>query len=101
MTTSEATLIEYRERTATWTTPRGNGLSITYREGTSDWNTISSCLTHDEYGLRDLHVSGLALDIGAHVGAVTLALLADNADLRVIALEPVPDNVDLLKRNVE
>src|SRR5437762_6973756 len=92
---------DYQEKTDQWVSPRGNPLTITYRLETNDFNTVSSCLTHDEYGLRGLQIDGLALDIGAYIGPVTLALLADNPDLRVIALEPVPDHVKLLQRNIE
>lgn len=38
--------------------------------------------------------------MGAHIGAVTIPLALDNADLRVLAIEAVPDNADLLRRNV-
>lgn len=89
---------QYAERTQTWVTPAGHAAIFTYREDTNDWNTISSCLTDDEYRLpRGL--SGLALDIGAYIGPVTVALALDNPGLRVIAVEPVPDNVRLLRRN--
>lgn len=70
-----------------------------YREDTSDWNTISSVLDHDEYHLRGLTLMGLAIDVGAHCGAVTVALAVDNPGLHVIAVEPLPDNVRLLREN--
>jgi FkbM family methyltransferase len=81
-------------------TPRGQAARCRYRTDTSDWNTLYSALNEDEYGLRPLTLTGLALDIGAHIGAVTLGLALDNPDLRVIAVEPVPDNARLLRENV-
>lgn len=90
---------------STWETPSGNPATITYRNGTSDWNTVSACLLNpygggDEYGLPSgLH--GWALDIGAHIGAVTVGLLLDNPGLRVVAIEAVPDNVELIRANLE
>lgn len=88
------------ERIGTWRTPMGKEARFVFREGTSDWNTIQSCTTEDEYGLRGLSLSGVALDIGAHVGGVAIALALDHPRLRVIAVEPVPDNARLLRANV-
>lgn len=90
--------------------PRGQPLTFEYRPnyedgGTliqcTDWNTVSSITRHDEYELASLHLSGWALDIGAHIGGCAISLAVDNPDLQVIAVEPVPGNVALLKRNVE
>lgn len=90
----------------TWRTPAGHEAQMEYREGTSDWNTISACLrnpmadTGDEYHLPS-GLSGWALDVGAHIGAVTVGLLLDNPDLRVVAIEAVEPNVELLRANLE
>lgn len=81
-------------------TPRGRPVSLWVRADTNDWNTVNACLTEDEYGLRDLHLEGWALDIGAYLGGVTVALAVDNPELSVIAVEPVPGNVELLRLNV-
>jgi FkbM family methyltransferase len=93
----------YGERASSgWTTPKGHFARITYRLETSDWNTVSSVMRpHDEYALATLDLRGQAADIGAHIGSVTLALLLDNPELRVTAIEPVPDNVELLRLNLE
>lgn len=93
--------VEYREVTGSWVTPKGRRSTFTYREDTSDWNTISSCLTHDEYGLAERDLTGLAIDIGAYVGSVTIPLLLDNRDLRVVAVEALQENADLIARNAE
>ena len=85
---------------AIFQTPRGQPARCRYRTDTSDWNTLYSALNEDEYQLRGVSLAGLALDIGAHIGAVTLGLAIDNPDLRVIAVEPVPDNARLLRENV-
>lgn len=93
--------MEYALVSDRWRTPRGQAATFWYRVGTNDWNTISSVLAHDEYGLRKLDLAGWALDIGAHIGPVAIALALDNPDLQVCAVEPVPPNVELLWRNVE
>lgn len=85
---------------AIFTTPRGRAVTVECREGTTDWNTANACITADEYGLADRLWAGVALDVGAHIGGATLALLADNPDLFVVAIEALPDNVALLRANV-
>jgi FkbM family methyltransferase len=54
---------------------------------------------HDEYQLG--RYSGVGVDVGAHIGVWSIALALDNPDLRVIAIEPVPDNVVLMRENLE
>ena len=85
----------------TFRTPRGREVEMSYREDTNDFNVLRSCLDEDEYALRELSLSGRALDIGAHIGGVTVALAIDNPELHVVAVEAVPPNVDLLRENVE
>ena len=85
----------------TFRTPRGRSVTMAYREDTNDYNTLRSCLDEDEYGLKELTLSGTALDIGAYIGGVTVALATDNPELHVVAVEAVPPNVDLLRQNVE
>ena len=82
-------------------TPRGHMVDMWLRQNTNDWNTLASCLNEDEYGLHNLQLTGRAIDIGAYLGGVTVALLEDNPGLEVVAVEPVPSNVELLRRNVE
>ncbi len=91
-----------QELTETWTTPGGRQARFTYRfrPETTDWNSISSILTHDEYEVRGLTLSGWAVDVGAHVGSMAIALALDHPDLQVIAIEPLPDNVRLIEHNV-
>ena len=90
----------YELRQERFTTPRGKPVSMWVRADTNDHNTLASCLTEDEYGLRQLHLEGKALDIGAYTGGVTVALAVDNPNLHVTAIEPVPGNVELLLRNL-
>jgi len=88
-------------------TPRGRPAKMAVRERTSDLATVGATFAGvagsglvDEYGLRDTYVTGWALDVGAHIGAVTLALLLDNPDCRVVAVEALPDNVAVLHENL-
>ena len=92
----------YEIKRGQWQSPRGRSVELVYRADTNDWNVISSVMApHDEYGLAGLpELEGWALDLGAHIGAVTVALLADHPNLEVVAVEPVPANVELLEQNV-
>lgn len=82
-------------------TPHGRSALMAYRVGTSDWNTLWACLNEDEYGFAARTLTGTVADVGAHIGGVTVGLALDNPELRVIAVEPVPDNAALLRENVE
>lgn len=84
----------------TFRSPRGRQVTLAYREDTNDYNTLRSCLDEDEYRLRDLHLDGTALDVGAHIGGASVALLVDNPELRLVAVEAVPPNVELLRDNL-
>ena len=84
-----------------FTTPSGGTVRMHTRPGTNDHNVCYSVITEDEYQLdRVKPLTGTALDVGAHIGAATVALLEMNPDLRVIAIEPIPENVELLRENV-
>jgi FkbM family methyltransferase len=94
--------IQYPELQTFWQTPRGRPCTLTIRQGTNDWNTVNATMgANDEYGLRGLHLEGLALDIGAYVGSVSIALALDNPGLRVVAVEAIGENADLIRRNAE
>lgn len=85
--------------TDSFTTPWGATIKADYREDTNDWNTLTSCLTEDEYQVQQLPKDGTAIDVGAHIGAVTMALASKG--WRVIAAEILPENLGLLKINLE
>jgi FkbM family methyltransferase len=90
----------YRVTQGTFRTPRGAAVTLAHREDTNDWNVLNACLSEDEYNLKELHLTGTALDIGAHIGGVTIALALDNPELNIVAVEAVPPNVELLRENV-
>jgi len=88
--------------------PKGTTVELVYREDTSDLGTIGATWRlwgklEDEYGLADLpdDLTGTAVDIGAHIGSVALALLIDHPRLKVIAVEPLAENVDVLRANAD
>ena len=86
-------------------TPHGRPAKFKCREGTSDLATVGATNRLwgnlvDEYHLPE-GLTGWALDVGAHIGSVTIPLLLDNPALRVVAIEAVPDNIDLLRENLQ
>ena len=88
-------------------TPRGAPVTFTVRTDCSDgplaYGTMSGPLGRgtDEYDLAARHLSGWAIDVGAHIGCVAIPLAIDNPDLRVLAVECLPPNVEMLRRNIE
>lgn len=81
-------------------TPKGNEVLIDCRDGTSDESICRLISTADEYGLGGRDFTGVAIDIGAHIGTVTVPLLIDNQALLVVAIEPVFESLNTLRRNI-
>jgi FkbM family methyltransferase len=77
----------------------GGPASMVVRPETSDHNTLFSCMAEDEYDLRSLPSEGVAVDIGAHIGGVTVSLAL--MGWHVVAVEALSENVTLLRDNVE
>lgn len=90
----------YERRQHSFMSPGGHPLQFVYRKDTNDWNTLTSSLTEDEYGLAGRKITGHAIDIGGYLGSVGIALAADNPDLTVTIIEPIPANVELIHENV-
>ncbi len=84
----------------TWRTPHGVSVQLAHRTLTSDWNTLSAILTHDEYGLPHGQ-TGVLVDIGAHIGGWAIGAKLDNPAATVIAVEALPENVSLIRHNAE
>ena len=92
-----------------FTTPHGRPVLFMVRDqrdangqgfSTSDWNTVNaSAAPHDEYGIPS-GLTGWVLDVGAHIGSVVVMLLVDNPDARAVAIEALPENVQLLHENL-
>ena len=102
LSTEALTVKVYPEVLEWHRSPHGHPLGFWIRTGTNDHNTVNASATEDEYHLRDLPpLSGWALDIGGYLGSVAIGLAADHPDLRIICIEPVPENAALIVRNVE
>ena len=84
-------------------TPHGRTVRLWCRPGTNDRDMAYSALDEDEYGLRDVPRGSLhlAADVGAHIGMVAIGLAVDHPGLDVLAVEPIPANIELLRRNID
>jgi FkbM family methyltransferase len=74
---------------------------VTYqREGTNDAGALISILVQDEYKLlqHDLKPGMITIDLGAHIGAASLALAS--LGCTVHAVEVIPENFQLLRSNL-
>jgi FkbM family methyltransferase len=86
-------------------TPHGARGVLAVRDGTSDLSIALSTLSakhmrgDDEYRLRRRDFKGTFVDVGAHIGAVSLAVLLDHP-ITAILVEPVAENVELLRATI-
>ncbi len=78
-----------------------NGIRFRTRPGTSDFNTVNAGANEGEYDLVEFfELTGeplLVFDIGAHIGGV--AILAASMGHTAVAVEPIPENCQLIKTN--
>jgi len=81
----------------------GTKISCLLRRGTQDFDVINSIVVHDEYDLKavPLNDGDVVLDLGAHIGGLSLLLASISKNLRIYAYEPLPENIRLLKRNAK
>ena len=88
-------------------TPSGRAARMGCRAGTSDLATVGSTFElwgklHDEYRTATLDLGdGAFVDVGAHIGSVAIAVLLDNPLAHAICVEPLPENVELLRENAK
>ena len=78
----------------------GKRLVTYHRDGTNDAGALISVLVQDEYKLQQHKIKPgmVTIDLGAHVGAVSLGLASLGA--KVIAVELVRQNADLCRQNL-
>ena len=81
-----------------------NGHRVHYRPGTSDPHLIYKILFRrgdkGEYAFPQRLEARVIFDIGANIGTATLLLAERFPGARILSFEPMPDNFELLRRNV-
>jgi FkbM family methyltransferase len=81
-------------------TPTGLGYDLWTRPALLDETVIDEVITRDSYRLRNLSMPGwVVIDCGAHVGVFS-TLCAYRGAAAVYAVEPQPENLELLRLNV-
>lgn len=91
------TLLPPEQRTLTKIYLR-EGTIVNARVGTADLTAIKGVFLDRPFqGVRPSY--GVVVDVGAHIGCFTLRV-AGKAD-RILAIEPAPDNFELLELNLE
>ena len=82
--------------------PLGFTATMVLREDTVDHDLAMSSITEDEYDLgSEGPLSGWAVDVGTSIAPVAIALALANPDLRVLALDVVPENIEIAQANIE
>jgi FkbM family methyltransferase len=82
-------------------TPGGRIAYLAARVSTNDGAIAQGILQDDEYRLRSMYpIDGWLIDVGAHIGTVAIAAALDNPDLRVVAVEALPENAAIIVDNV-
>lgn len=82
-------------------TAGGHTAHFAVRQDTNDAALVHGIIGGAEYPFATMQgLSGWAIDVGAHIGIVSVALALDNPDLRIVAVEALPENAAMLRRNV-
>lgn len=85
-----------------WVTPNGRPFIGWYRTDCNDWNTHNSIAgANDEYHLFGQYLTGLVLDVGGYLGTFGICAAIDFPGTTVTIVEPVPQNIDMIRRNIE
>ncbi len=80
-------------------------ISLIFRTGTSDAHLIEKILIKPlykcEYYIPNMKTPKMILDIGANIGVSTLFFKSIFPEAKIYAVEPFPENVDLLRENIK
>jgi FkbM family methyltransferase len=84
-------------------TPGGHTVLMAYRTDTADEPVISGTSIADEYGVANLKLEpgDVVVDIGAYIGSVAFAVAADFPEVRVVMVEAIPENCEVIKESIE
>lgn len=94
-------LIGTPPQAAQFMTPNGRLVRLWFRPGTSDWDTCNAITAIGNEYHMPTGLTGWGLDVGAHIGAAAVTFLLDNEAARMVAIEALPENVELIRRNLD
>ena len=88
-------------RSRVFTAPNGVQRKFSFRDGTNDESCIIACFEEDFYGIcdRQFKEGEVVIDMGAHIGSVTMLMLSVEPKLKVISIEALPENANLVRLN--
>lgn len=76
-----------------------NGAVLCYRMNRGDIQSIREVWIDEAYRAPFMRSGGTLVDLGANIGLTSLWLVKNYSFSRVVAVEPVPGNAELLRRN--
>jgi|ERR1035437_1060488 FkbM family methyltransferase len=93
----------YNKVTQEFTAYNGEKFTFAYREDTNDFNTILSITRDDEYLTSKMtyQPNDVFVDIGAHIGIWGALMQRLVPDSTILAVEPLPENIELIQLNVK
>jgi len=77
----------------------GKSISVSLRAGTSDVEVYKKVFLDNEYRLPFTLAPCSILDLGANIGLASLFYAISYPSAKIVAVEPSPDNIVLLKQN--
>lgn len=91
----------YNIKEEVFTAYTGKEIPFSYREDTNDYNTILSIVRDDEYRTKQMtyRKENVFVDIGAHLGGWSALMENLVEDARIISVEPLPENAELIRKN--
>jgi FkbM family methyltransferase len=78
-----------------------NGTELTYRPNRGDVRAIAEVWMSEAYELPFEVSARNVIDLGANIGAASVWLMRRYGGVNLVAVEPVPDNVELTRVNLE
>lgn len=82
--------------------PNGVERKMWFRNRTNDESTIIATFEEDEYkAMERYHGGDAVIDLGAHIGGVTMLFSTLNPMPKIIAVEPLPENCKILKKSAK
>jgi len=93
---------EYPVHPREFETVFGTRITVLLRDDTSDFNNVNAILDADEYNFKAVPFEDgdIVIDIGAHIGSASLLLASLGIpNMKILAYEPLPENVELIKQN--
>ena len=80
-----------------------NGIMMETRAGTTDLGTMHTTFIgkENDHMLEKLCQTPVIIDIGAHIGLVSIYIAKKITGAMIYSYEPFPENYELLRRNIE